>query len=601
MSTAYSQVDSLQVLPEVILSDVKLSNFSKGVTVTRITDSVIDNSKTSLTEILRYHSLIYFKENGPGGVSSPAFRGTTASQTAVVWNGININSQLNGQTDFNTISSRNYDNIDVRSGGGSILYGSGAIGGSVHLNNDMSFVTDFKNKLAFNYGSFKTLSGNFKSIFSTDKIYIDIALDYVNSDNDFKYLDTDKYNKNGQFENANFNFNFGFRISQKQIIKIYNNLFLGDRNFSGTLTAPSDDAYEDRNIRTLMEWQVSGENYVSKLRAAHVFEQFRYFPTGGNRNIFTIGKAIRYTLNYDFIYNYGINKVLKTTLDYTTVDGTGTNIQQATRNTFSFVTLWNHKVTNKWEYGIQARQELTNAYDSPILFGINSEYAFSNTYTLSFNTSRNYRIPTFNDAFWQGAGAIGNPDLLPESSIQAEIGNHFTFKDLKVGINTYYIRTKDLIIWRPDFSGIWSPQNLSEASNYGAELNIDYSYSLKKHMFTATAKYGYTIAQDNAIKNQLIYVPKHKITASIAYNYEHLSAFYQLIYNDKVFTTTDNSDSIPGYTVSNIGVNYSLLMKKEKKIVFSFQARNIFNKNYQTIAFRPNPGQNFLFQTTYLF
>ena len=101
-----AQIDSLNVLPEVVLSDAKLRNFSHGQVLGTINDSLLDNSSTSLTEVLRYNSLIYFRENGPGGVSSPSFRGTSAQQTAVVWNGININSQLNGQTDFNTILSK---------------------------------------------------------------------------------------------------------------------------------------------------------------------------------------------------------------------------------------------------------------------------------------------------------------------------------------------------------------------------------------------------------------------------------------------------------------------------------------------------------------
>jgi iron complex outermembrane receptor protein len=104
---------------------------------------------------------VYFKENGNGMVSSPSFRGTTAQQTAVIWNGININSQLNGQTDFNTLTSRDFNSIVVRSGGGSVIYGSGAIGGTIHLNNEFSFKDKFENQLRLDFGSFSTYSANY--------------------------------------------------------------------------------------------------------------------------------------------------------------------------------------------------------------------------------------------------------------------------------------------------------------------------------------------------------------------------------------------------------------------------------------------------------
>jgi len=127
--------DSIAIkLQEVSISDLQLKKHSESQSVLKLSDSIIKNNKPSLTSLLNYNSLIYFKENGLGMVSSASFRGTTAQQTAVIWNGININSQLNGQTDFNTISTRNFNSISVRSGGGSAIYGSSAIGGSIHLN-----------------------------------------------------------------------------------------------------------------------------------------------------------------------------------------------------------------------------------------------------------------------------------------------------------------------------------------------------------------------------------------------------------------------------------------------------------------------------------
>ena len=129
----------------MVKADVYLKTFSNTQTVSVLKDSVISRSTSSLTNLLNYNSGVYFKENGLGMVSSPSFRGTTAQQTAVTWNGVNINSQFNGQTDFNTINIRNFDDVTVRSGGGSALYGSGAIGGSIHLNNQLKFNTGFKN------------------------------------------------------------------------------------------------------------------------------------------------------------------------------------------------------------------------------------------------------------------------------------------------------------------------------------------------------------------------------------------------------------------------------------------------------------------------
>ena len=139
-SNLYSQKDSVVVNLEAFsLSFSKVNDFSKGYSSILIFDSLVARNINSLTDVLKFNSFIYFKENGLGMVSSPSFRGTSASHTAVIWNGINIKSQLNGQIDFNAISANSYNNITVRSGGGSVLFGSGAIGGTIHLDNLVEF------------------------------------------------------------------------------------------------------------------------------------------------------------------------------------------------------------------------------------------------------------------------------------------------------------------------------------------------------------------------------------------------------------------------------------------------------------------------------
>ena len=604
-----AQIDSLNVLPEVVLSDVKLHHFSQGQVVRTLNDSVLENGKTSLTEVLRYNSLIYFRENGPGGVSSPSFRGTSAQQTAVVWNGININSQLNGQTDFNTISSRNYDNIAVRHGGGSIPYGSGAVGGSIHLNNDISFQDRFETKVSLGYGSFETAASNVKTAFGTKGFYGDVAADYSQSENDFNYLETDQRNENGQFENVNLNANFGLVLSPNQLLKFYHNSFLGDRNFSGTLTAPSTAGYEDRNSRSLAEWAVMGNRFTSKVKLAHVFEQFRFFTNAERKENYSFGKAIRYTGQYDFTYRFKGNRSLKTVVDYTTVKGSGTNIREEVRNTFVGMALWQHKVNAKFEYNAQLRQDVTATFDSPLLASVGASYKMplkksvhdQKFYQIFINGSRNYRIPTFNDLYWQGAGATGNTALQPETSWQADLGHLIQLENWQWNLNTFYIRTSDFIKWQPSNTGIWTPVNVDEVVNYGAEFSINYEQSHNDHDFQWQWSYGFTQAVDIATNNQLIYVPKHKITTGLSYQWKWLDTRYQMMYIDEVFTTTDESRSIDAYTIANLTANFRLLNTDKQHMTFSLQAKNIFNTNYQTIAFRPNPGRNFLIQTTYTF
>src|SRR6187402_1862581 len=76
---------------------------------------------------------LYLKSYGNNQLSTISIRGTTASQTAVLWNGININSPTLGQSDLALLPLYLFDQLSVRYGGSSALYGSDAIGGSILL------------------------------------------------------------------------------------------------------------------------------------------------------------------------------------------------------------------------------------------------------------------------------------------------------------------------------------------------------------------------------------------------------------------------------------------------------------------------------------
>lgn len=608
--TSMAQIDTLRILPEVVLSDVKLRQNSQGIHIDRLGDSLIKEDVTLLTEVLRDNSTIFFRENGPGGVSSASFRGTNAQQTAVVWNGININSQLTGQTDFNTIAAYNYDAISVRSGGGSIPYGSGAVGGSVHLENNIHFGSQFKNQITGGYASFDTRMAQAKTTYATDHFYLDVAGDYIASENDFKYPDSEQFNENGQYENLNLNANFGILLSSKdsrtqQVLKLHHNSFLGDRNFAGTLIAPSDDAYQDRTTRTLISWEHLNRKYEGRASIAHIFEQFRFFPTAIDRSINSLGKANRFVASYDGTYHFNNSTSLKAIFTADQIDGAGSSIADATRQIFSGVVLYNHRVTDRFNYGIQLRQEFTEDYDNPFLVGVGGEYAFAKakdtSYKILFNASRNYRIPTFNDLYWQGAGAVGNPDIIPETSIQAELGQQLAFKNFTANAQVFIIQTDDLILWQPNNQNIWSPQNLNQSLHYGTDLRTSYKFGFAEHKLSSELRYSYTIAENVETGNRLFYVPEHQILLSLGHTYNFLSTSIQGRLTDSVYVTSDESQDIPSYVVIDARLQAQILDKSDHKVRLSVMLKNAFNEDFQTVLSRPNPGRNILIQTTYIF
>ena len=107
-----------KAIDTVYIFDSQLKNSKKFHKIENLDEADLLKNSTNLSEVLRFQSPVYIKENGRGMVSSPSFRGTSAQQTAFIWNGINVNSQFLGQGDINNLNLLGYDNLQVKSGGG---------------------------------------------------------------------------------------------------------------------------------------------------------------------------------------------------------------------------------------------------------------------------------------------------------------------------------------------------------------------------------------------------------------------------------------------------------------------------------------------------
>jgi vitamin B12 transporter len=588
----YSQKDSIVYnLKAFSLSISKVKEFSKGYSSLLISDKLVRRNISSLTDVLKYNSFIYFKENGLGMVSSPSFRGTSASHTAVIWNGININSQLNGQVDFNVISSNSYDNITVRSGGGSVLFGSGAIGGTIHLDNLIAFSEKKYHKIVANYGSFNTKHFSYDFLKSNDKSFININIGANSSHNDFKYLKSNLSNDNGSFSNYNFDLNYGYKFNKKHQLKFYSSTFFADRNLSRTLNAPSNDGYEDINTKNLLEWNffLTPKQHITS-RVSYIFEKFKYFDNNLNKDIFSEGNTERKIAQIDYNNSISTKFKLNGILGFEAVSAYGSSFDSNTRNILSGVLSLNHQLTKKLSYGIQFRKDFQNDFDSPFLYSLGIEQKLNKNYTFSFNTSKNFRIPTFNDLYWKPGGNI---DLKPEDSHQFEIGNAINFKNISFQVNGFYIKSSDLIQWIPNESGFWSPTNTNNTRNLGIEISANYKLVIKNHFIDINTNYSYTDAKDLATDKQLISVPKNRLNALLNYQYNRWGAYYQLLYNDDVLYLIN---TIPAFQVSNVGVDYQILnIQNQPKI--GFVINNIYNTYYQSTLNRPMPGINFQITT----
>jgi vitamin B12 transporter len=578
---------NLVKLNQVVVSDYQLKNFTNSKSKQVLNDSIIEKNQASLTSLLNFNSVIYFKENGLGMVSSPSFRGTTAQQTAVIWNGININSQLNGQTDFNTITTRDFNSIMVQAGGSSAIYGSSAIGGSIHLNNNLKFNKLFQNDLHLNYGSFNTLGINFKTAYANEKMSTQISFSRNSSDNDYPFLETNNYkNENGKFQNSSMSASFGYQLNSNNLLKFYSQFFDSERYLSASYGAVSFAKYQDFNSRNLLEFNHLSNKFSHKIKLAFLSEKYKYFDNFKNLN-FETSTAETSITKYDLTYKLSNKTEINSILDFTKTKGFGNSIGENSRNIGSAILLFKSQVFSKLLIDGSIRKEQTNNYQSPVLYALGTKFNAFKNYNIRLNVSKNFRIPTFNDLYWN---SLGNKNLQPEKSQSYEFAQEFQSKKFNLSATVYYTKINNLIQWTPVF-GIWSPKNVSNVTNYGLEVYTKINQKIGKSILEIFGSYAFTKSKNDETGFNLTYIPKHKINGELVYKFKKFHGNYQYLFNGYVFTSSDNYYFLKEFQISNFGIDYDFGKKQTYKL--GFQALNLLNENYKNVEARPMPGRNY--------
>jgi iron complex outermembrane receptor protein len=604
-----AQNDSIRtVLKEIIVvADKKIEN-SKGYKIQVLNDSIITKNTESFTSLLRFNSLIYLKEYGSGGTSTASFRGTSSSNTAVIWNGININSINSGQTGFNSLTVSLFDAIDVRSGGGSIEYGSGAIGGTIHLNDQLLYKSKkvIENQFVGSIGSFSTYNSLYKFKVSTEKLALKLGMSYNESENDYKLLGTDFKNFNGAYNNFNMSVGLAYKFNPKSELKFYSTSYVSKRLFSGEIPNPTgaNDKYKNFNNRNLLVYDYQNNKFNHELKLAFLTQEYQFFD---NKLVdeFNFGKSKRYLINYDVAYRFlSIKAKLTSYSEYESVFGKTDQIIEKNRRQFSQSFIYNQNILNTVFFDLKVRKDFNSDYNVPNSYSLGMKAKMLKNLSLRANASKNYRVPTYNDLYWPGQG---NVNLIPETSVQAEFAVTYKKKKFSADLGVFYISAKDKIVWTPNGDpsrqGVWTPINLSDAANKGVELSFSYAKSYNNHFIDFRANYSYTEAKDKDTQKFLIFVPKHLFNGNFGYSYKRFSFFYQQLFTGKIFTAESNSNDfmLPSFFVGNLGGDYRITKKIKNEITIGFKINNVFNKNYVTQPRRPMPNRNYNLNINYKF
>ena len=124
-----------------------------------------------------------------------------------------------------------------------------------------------------------------------------------------------------------------------------------------------------------------------------------------------------------------------------------------------------------------------------------------------------------------------------------------------------------MIIWIPDATGLWRPENQHKVFNSGSEVEIDFVVKTKKYFIHSHLNYTYTksIPQlTDGTEYQQIYVPKHKVAYSITTGYKNYYITYNQVINSKLYLDPQNTRYLPISSPVNLEIGRTINLPSAK-------------------------------------
>ena len=608
----YSQkniTDTVHQLSPVSVTAERLNACSIGYKIDTLDSLTLAETRTlSAAELLASYTSVYIKSYGLDNIVSVMFRGTAAEHTGIFWDGIEVNTPNQGFYDISLIPASFFNAIEIKHGGSASLYGSGNIGGSIFFGNEPVFTKQLDVSVSQSCGSFGTYITNGLFNIANNNVFSKTCFLRKSAVNDFPYTDYALINfpresmQNDQVMQYGIMNDTYIRLGKTQLLGISLYYENSNRNIPATIVSGISKAYQvDKAERALLSWKINAPAVSLKIKAAYLNDYYDYVDSIANIN--SLYKTKTFITEAEANKTFGNNQIYFGVTGKEDIANIAAYNSEQTQYSGAAFLSYIHRFSFGWSVNVNIRQEAIEGYNAPFSPSLGIEGRLIKNLMFSASVSKNYRAPTFNELYYQPGG---NLQLKPETSWNEEAGLTYLLKKnafhIELNATVYSSMINDFILWVPVSTDVSEAENVLKVWCRGVESSAKASFAKGNFLFTLNASYTYAHSTyenevtpgDNSLHKQLIYVPMNDVcgTFNITYKRKYYLSYNQT-FTGKRFTTEDNMNFLPDYTIGNINAGAMIKIKKVKANI-QFSLLNIWSERYYPIEWMPMPEINYM-------
>jgi vitamin B12 transporter len=618
----HSKVQANEI-PIIVISASK-SPQSKSVVgsdVSVINKNTISNSGESFVGDILSENLMgmnYFQSGGYGSVSGIQLRGQPKRYSTIYLNGIKLSDPSTPSNDyyFNNLMNNSLEAVEVLKGSQSIMYGSGAIAGTVNLYTKKGREGHNRSG-SISEGSFGTR--NVKVTYDGKKDNIDylIQVSNFNSGGMSARIDDDE---NDRYRNDNYITNIGYQINNQLRTETYFNYTDTFLEYDAVgLSSTDDNSSDDQQTLFSTKLILDNGNLLNTIAFNKTYflrETVEGYNSGSPANKMyegqrdTLSLIGQYNLNLDTKVNYGLELEMdeaEIPSNYTT----GSSYHAAKYASASeeinsqYIDLQFRPMGNMYStFGLRRdHHSIAGAYHTG---RATVAYKLDNDTKIRSSFGTGLRFPSLNEYYF-GSSVLNRSSLVPEESTSIDFGidKKLTKYNLDFSATIFNIDYENYIGgWATNVdNGNTYVQKNTSAINYSRGLELSSRWDPNDDLsinFAGTytkSHDGSTCSNpnDNCIDQMNVRVPKYVFSTSVVKNINNFwigTLQYKYVGERRDYGGSDNGFKqviLDDYSLLNIYADYNL----KNNYNLNFSLKNLLDENYNEALNYSTLGRSF--------
>jgi vitamin B12 transporter len=566
-----------------------------------------------ISEILDFAVGIDARQRGPFDVQTDlSIRGSSFEQVLVLINGVRMSDPQTGHHLMNLpISQEDIERIEVLLGGSSAVFGSGAFAGSINIITKKA--KSNRTLIDGSLGSFDAYQLRLSQQLRSEKTQTYVGLSTAAHNGFTANTDAENHNVSlqhlRQLGSQELQFNAG-----------YNQKAFGAQNFYSTNFPTQFEKTKTLFLNLGVNTDMARSNLKREIYWRRHWDEFQLFREDPDFYNYENGRFINgqdTTPTWYAGHNYHRTDVIggklsgafqtkfgKTSLmaeyrferivsnnlgepleaNYPIAGSRGSYTLGASRDNIDLVL--EHEVQfNKLSINAALLYNWNVVYtDQKFYPSFNIGYALSNQQRLFASANRSFRLPSYTDLYYRLGGAQGSLDLLPERSVNLELGYKYHRNTHFAQVSVFRRMGRDLIDWvtYADSLGLFAA-NITSLNVNGLDANYRFSPGkiLKQIEFGYSYYFGNEADEPGFESLYVLDYLRHKATAraqfSLVGDKLSISPAFSLQKRNGDYTQADgNLTEYPTILLVNLRVTYQLHTSTQVYVY----GTNLLNQEY---------------------